>query len=110
FVGGEAAAQDRLHAEHAWELPRHLCAADPLRTVRIREVEAVGRVERDRLEQLLLLAPANEVRIVDPDDLEVPLRAGSVDVDEAIRMRKRKRTKEQPVDEAEHRDVCGNAE
>ncbi len=60
------------------------------------------------LEEFRRLAPLHEVREVHADDLEVPSRRRLVDVDQAIRFRKREGPEEEAVDEAEDDHVGGN--
>ena len=110
FVGCERAAEERLDAEDGDEIVGYARALDALRARSIRQIEALTFVERDAVEQPGVLAPLDEIREVHADDIEVPARRRLVDVDEAIGVGKGERAQEQPVDQAKHDDVGGEAE
>src|SRR5205085_11824524 len=87
LVGCERAADERFDAQHPREVVRSLQARYASRAGCVRQVEVRGLKDRDGVEQLLVLAPAIEVGIVDADDVQVPLRRFRIDIDKTFRMR-----------------------
>src|SRR5205814_7997951 len=91
LVGRKRTPDERLDAQHSREVVRDLQTRYASRAGCVRQVEVRGLEDRDGVEQLLVLAPAIEVGIVDPDDVQVPLRRFRIDIDKALRMRERER-------------------
>ena len=110
LVRREHPAEDGLDPEHRRKVVRHRRALDPVGAPLVGHVEAERVVQRQALERVRGLAPLMEVGVVDPDDVEVPARGGFVDVNQAVRLRERKRPQEQRAHQAEHDDVGRHAD
>ncbi len=90
----EVSSEKRLDAEDLAEIVRDASAVDPLGGGGGRKVEALPVPDRHSLEELRVLPPCVKVRIVDADDLEIPLRGRLVDEDEPLLVGERERAEE----------------
>src|SRR5439155_2902227 len=109
--GNERSSEHRLDTEHGEEPGRHTGARHALRLRPIRtKVGGTGPVGGGAREEIGLLRPISKVEKRDIALGNARLRIFSFDVDDAFRVRKRKRSEENAVDQTENGGVRANAE
>ena len=109
--GNDRSAENRLDTEHREEPGRHACAGHGLRLRSVAtEVGVPGPVGRGAREEIGLLRPIGEIEIRNVAVGNAGRRIFSFEIDDAIRIRKRKRTKENAVDQAEDGGIGADPE
>jgi hypothetical protein len=109
-VGAEYATNLRFDLERREQRRRRDIADQALRRALVGEVEAFAVIHGQIFERRSVLAPVEKVRNRRAGVLEIHLRIGVVDVDQALAVRIRQRPQQHAVDDAEDRAVRADAE